>query len=444
MQNGCKKKTFSCKIKNHVLLCVIIYSEGGEQIMPRTNINKKSQSTSKKELDNRGKITSRSKANTTKKQAEIFESGRIKGKIEAVLDLMRATQISLEEAMKTLKISSKYKTQIKEFLEGHKINGTFSIIRQGTATNMLTKIKPVMEQNTVLDRITGVATVTQGSLTVTIPHFMELTSLKTSTYQLLDALTVEFTEAGARSPKIALPLDEYMKKRGLKDRKEARKQAIDDLNILFDAKISFRGKKYKDLVQDFYEIRIIDSMGIKNGIITASFGAAFYDLLLSYPIMPYPSQLWKLSSKRNPNSFYLLRKIAEHKNMNIGKNNENIIAVQTLFDASPNIPSYEQVIESDRALNKRIIEPFERDMDALEDTLTWTYCQSGGDTITREQAKIMDYDIIKDLLVKISWKNYPDQTARLEKKNKRLEQKQKKLEEKTTKKTKQTKTDKES
>lgn len=417
---------------------------GGERIMPKTNINKKSQSVSKKGSDSGERVTSQSKAKITKKQAEIFESGRIKGKIEAVLDLMRATQISLEEAMKTLKISSKYKTQIKEFLEGHKINGTFSIIRQGTATNMLTKIKPVMEQNTVLDRITGVATVTQGALTVTIPHFMELTSLKTSTYQLLDALTVEFTETGARSPKIALPLDEYMKKRGLKDRKEARKQAIDDLNILFDAKISFRGKKYKDLVQDFYEIRIIDSMGIKNGIITASFGAAFYDLLLSYPIMPYPAQLWKLSSRRNPNSFYLLRKIAEHKNMNIGKNNENIIAVATLLEASPNIPSYEDVISTGRQLNQRIVEPFERDMDALEDTLTWTYCQSGGDTITREQAKIMDYDIIKDLLVKISWKNYPDQTARLEKKNKRLEQKQKKLEEKTTKKTKQTQTDKES
>ena len=128
--------------------------------------------------------------------------------------------------------------------------------------------------------------------------------------------------------------------------------------------------------------------------------------------------------------------------MNIGKNNENIIAVQTLFDTSPNIPSYEQVMESDRELKRRIIEPFERDMDALEDTLTWTYCQSGGATITREQAKIMDYDMIKDLLVKVSWKNYPDQTTRLEKKNKRLEQKQKKLEEKTTKKTKQAKTEK--
>jgi hypothetical protein len=48
---------------------------------------------------------------------------------------------------------------------------TFSTIRQGTATNALTKIKPSTKRNTIIDTITGTATITQGNLSITIPDF---------------------------------------------------------------------------------------------------------------------------------------------------------------------------------------------------------------------------------------------------------------------------------
>jgi hypothetical protein len=57
---------------------------------------------------------------------------------------------------------------------------------------------------------------------LTIPKYEQLTGLKTSTYQLLDAITVALTESGAKSPTVILLLGEYMKRRGLKDRKEPR------------------------------------------------------------------------------------------------------------------------------------------------------------------------------------------------------------------------------
>ena len=37
----------------------------------------------------------------------------------------------------------------------------------------------------------------------------------------------------------------------------------------------------------------------------------------------------------------------------------------------------------------------------------------------------MDYNTFKDLLIKVDWKEYPDQTARLERKAKRIEQAEK-------------------
>ena len=107
---------------------------------------------------------------------------------------------------------------------GEREKSAFSTIRQGTATNALTKIKPsTKKRNTIIDPITGTATITQGNLSITIPDFTKLTGFRTSTYQLLDALTVALTETGAKSPAVALSLEEYMKKRGLKDKKEARK-----------------------------------------------------------------------------------------------------------------------------------------------------------------------------------------------------------------------------
>lgn len=317
---------------------------------------------------------------------------------------------------------------------GEREKSTFSTIRQGTATNALTKIKPSTKRNTIIDNITGTATITQGNLSITIPDFTKLTGFRTSTYQLLDALTVALTETGAKSPVVALSLEEYMKKRGLKDKKEARKQVTDDLETLFNTTISFKEKRKKGQEQDFHDIRIIDSKGIRKGIITVTFGTAFYKILLGYPIMPYPAQLWELNSKRNPNSFYLLRKIAEHKNMNVGKKNEDIIAVKTLLAAAPNLPSYEEVMNTDRAISRRIIEPFERDMDALEDTLTWTYCHSNNTPLTDEELSSMSYDTFISLFIKIDWKQYPDQTARLERKAERIEQAEQGKKRKTSKK----------
>lgn len=302
---------------------------------------------------------------------------------------------------------------------------TFSTIRQGTATNALTKVKPSTKRNTIIDAITNTATIKQGSLTLNIANFSDTKGFKTSTLQLLDALTVSLTESGAKTPIVALSLEEYMAKRGLRDKKEARKQATADLDALFNATISFKEKRKKGQEQDFHDIRIIDSKGIKKGIINVSFGTAFYNILLGYPIMPYPAQLWTLNGKRNPNSFYLLRKIAEHKNMNVGKKNEDIIAVKTLLSVAPNLPTYEEVMETDKHLTQRIIEPFERDMDALADTLSWTYCHSNNTPLTDTELKSLSYEVFINLLIKTDWTHYPDQTARLERQAKRIEQAEK-------------------
>lgn len=306
----------------------------------------------------------------------------------------------------------------------------FSTIRQGNATNALTKLRAVEGRTATIDTVTGTATITKGNFSVTIPNYTKLSGLKTSTYQLLDAITVAFTETGAKSPAVIIPLSAYMERRGLKDRKEAKNQVKADLEVLRQASITGEEKRGKN-ISSYSFVNIADSGEIRrNGDIVFTFGNTFYQMLLGYPIMPYPAQLQTLNNKRNPNSYYLLRKIAEHKNMNIGKKNEDIIAVKTLLGVAPFIPSYDEVMSGDRAVNRKIIEPFERDMDALKDTLNWEYCHSNGEALTDAELQNMSYDFFETLLVKLSWNSYPDQTARLERKAERLEQAKKRAKKK--------------
>ena len=271
------------------------------------------------------------------------------------------------------------------------------------------KLRAKEGKGLTIDQITGDATIKNGNFILTIPKYEQLTGLKTSTYQLLDAITVALTESGAKSPTVILPLEEYMKRRGLKDRKEAKTQAKADMEMLRGASFSWEEKRGKK-VESYAFVKLADSGEIRrNGDIVFTYGNTFYNILLGYPVMPYPAQLQTLNSKRNPNSYYLLRKIAEHKNMNIGKKNENIIAVKTLLSVAPFIPSYEEVMETDRALTRKIIEPFERDMDALEATLSWNYCHSLDQPLTDEELATMSYSTFEELLIHTEWRSYPDQ-----------------------------------
>lgn len=296
-----------------------------------------------------------------------------------------------------------------------------TLILQGTATNQLTKIKAT-KRNTEIDPITGTATITRGDFIVTIPHYDTLTGLKTSTHQLLDAITLALTADPRKNPVVQLPLKDYMELRGLTDVKEARKQVKADLDTLFNVEITFTEKRGKGEPKNWAKMRICDAVGeIKNGVIIFSFGRTFHSLLLNYPLMPYQPEILKINPHKNPNSYYLGRKITELKNMNAGRLSEDTIAVQTLLDSTPELPTYSEVMSGNKNLTDRIIRPFERDLDALEDSFSWEYCHSKGEPLTEQELARFDYETFKNCLVKIHWKNYPDQTERLQARQEKID-----------------------
>ena len=294
------------------------------------------------------------------------------------------------------------------------------VILQNNTTNALTKFTS-NEKDITIDPITGEAQIIRGNFILKIPHYEQLTGLKTSTWQLLDLLTMKLTDnpRKAQEPTVKITLDEYMQRRGLKDRKAAKEQAIADLEIIKSAsftleELSGKGKKNGRVSYRF--INLADSGSVeRNGDIILTFGATFHKSLASAPVMFYPPQLQKINNRRYPNAYYLGRKIAEFKNINALHSNEgNIISVKTLLENAPFIPSVDEVASQNRNFTDRIIEPFERDMSALQEVFSWEYCHANGEPLTDEELKDFTFDTFLSCNVKISWQDYPDQTKRRE------------------------------
>lgn len=314
-------------------------------------------------------------------------------------------------------------TKLEPKLEPEATPANYGIIKQGVETNKLSKVV-INTKNTKSDPKTGIATYKyDDDFSIFIADFNDLKGFRTSTSQLLDALTMAYTQSGTNNPIVSLSITDYMELRDLKDRKSARKQINEDLDTLYMASINYRRINVKDNEpeenkKDYMEARVIQKRGIVKGNIIVTFADDYKALLDSYTIMAYPEELYKINGHYNPYSFYLLRRILEHKNMNVGKKNENRISVDTLLKACPNMPTYIEVMNTDRAVNRRIIEPFERDLDAEEvsEVIRWNYCHKNGKPLTDKELTSMDYNLFQSLLIEFEFKNYPSQVKRLNKK----------------------------
>ena len=294
----------------------------------------------------------------------------------------------------------------------------FGMVHQNSATNALTKIKPKEGVNVTVDMFTGIAELKKGGLTVVMKQFREI-NIRTSAFMLYDFLVMRLTENGAKSPVISVSLDDYMNIRGLQNPKEAREQVKEDLETLYNISISFEEKR-RGGSKSFHDLRVLSDKGIKNGMINISFGMGFYSMLVNCPVMPYCKEIFKLDTNKYRHAYALYGKIQEHKNMNIGKKNENIISVKTLLDAASGIPTYDEVMKLDRHIELRIKTPFEENMNALAPMITWEYCSPDGTSVYTDGNTEIDYQTFINLNVRVSWLEYPDQTKRLETKAQRI------------------------
>ena len=208
---------------------------------------------------------------------------------------------------------------------------------------------------------------------------------------------------------------------GLTDKKEARKQVNAALEVLFDVSISYDDSKNKNKSRNYRDMRLVDDKGIKNGIVYLHIAHGFSEMLSDCPVMPYPLAILQASKgTQHRNAYYIARKMAEHKNMNVGKRNENIISVKALLKASPYLATEDEVSNSDRHFDRRIITPFLTDLEEACNSLGissegYELHYAGGSEIPDDELASLDYQTFIDAYVRFDdLPDYPDQTKRLE------------------------------
>ena len=313
-------------------------------------------------------------------------------------------------------------------------------ILQGKGTNA---IAHTSKKNMAIDS-EGKGTVKTGEVEIFLDSYNRL-DLGVPTNKVLDILTTELTKKIPSGSKSTLEqidknrgfyytLKDYQKSCGIKDIKHAREQLNKAIRSLYGVSIKFdevhKSKNGKDKIIH-HQMRILDHIGIdeenknpvRNGKVYIQFTMDVAKYLSKSYIMPYSKKLWGINSQKNPHSYHIGRKFLEHHNMNIGKSNDCILSVKALIDALPDLPRYEEVESTDRHFTSRIIDPFERDLEALKEKYNvierWEYCNSKGEALTKEQLNNYDFNTWKDLFISFELLEYPDQSERLKKRNKK-------------------------
>ena len=352
----------------------------------------------------------------------------------------KATAFLTKDGVEVTSIEAVQNEIVKPELEPSD-NSLYKNILQGKPTNALSgassrraSYNPITKAGSIM---------TSEGVEVFLNHYNAI-ALNVPAKKLLDALTIaltlnipnkdeikkmsveELTSVINQRRTVTLTVDEYMDLCGLKDRKEARKSLKASLEAIYNIDLEWDEERYiipegkkrrvKELVH--FHTRVASTRGEikRSGDIVFSFNMDLAEYLANAYIMPYPTALFKISAKYNPYSYSIGRKLAEHHNMNIGKSNANIISVESLIKRVQDLPSYDEVMGMDKHINQRIIEPFERDIEALVANgmlRSWEYTNASNQPLTDEQLKTMDYSTWVKLLIHFELESYPDQTERL-------------------------------
>lgn len=193
--------------------------------------------------------------------------------------------------------------------------------------------------------------------------------------KLLDSFLISMAEEGFNTPVAVLPLKEYAELTGKKDLKELRKRTKADMEILKRIYIREepRNKSSRNTGEGINTYLFGGTEGIKNGKIIFKFNEDFFRIFAGQKNYLYmPVEALQSNEKKNPHTYLLYKKIIAHKRINAGKVRENKIKVKELYDFCVTLPRYEEVMKTTRQTDKRIIEPFERDLSVIKE-FSWHY-----------------------------------------------------------------------
>lgn len=302
-------------------------------------------------------------------------------------------------------------------LQGAFTNSLKTIGRRLSADRMKTTQKGIVGTEIEAGNIFFLAYDAVGALPMNAQKTFDMLIEKAAKAIPNDVRTVTETEAAAYT-KHVITLDEYVEFTNMKDRKAASKQLEEGLEALFNAVIDAsptakerkRNGKFNP-IDIKAKGRILQNYEYKRGKGEVTFTNNVMQAIISTSsLMPWNHAAYRINGKYNPNSYYLANRLYTDYHMNQSKPNAGRISIKKLITKAPAIPSYAEVMAGDRHIGKRIVDPFERDMDnlillgILEE---WGYCNSKGIPVTDIQAELRDFKTFEGLLISYKLKDYP-------------------------------------
>ncbi|SDC76129.1 hypothetical protein SAMN04487864_1222, partial [Succiniclasticum ruminis] len=238
----------------------------------------------------------------------------------------------------------------------------------------------------------------------------------TSTQKTMHFISLLFTaHNSAKRPDNVFPIvetsvREYMaatgRKQTLNNVKETTKILKRDLDTLAKISLKYNDKKYSlSRVNPFAETHM------ERGKIKVVLAPTFAEFLVKTTgfLMNYPAALLKLK-ENNSNIYPLGYKLALNRSndANIRKGKANILSVPVCLEACLGLPDIESVKKQHNSPAKRIIEPFEKALDSLQQQGVlerWEYCQAKGEPLG--QPAVTDYNYFTSLYILYEIKDFP-------------------------------------
>lgn len=196
------------------------------------------------------------------------------------------------------------------------------------------------------------------------------------------------------NPIISFTVEDYMAYRGLESKHRTVRQIKRGLEKLAATQFEITSK-------DKTSGSLFSLFGIhyKNNVIRLTLtpeGQAYFQGARAFAYLP--TGLLLIDSQKNPHTIPLVMKLSNLKAMNHRKPNKGDTYKVSILIENTDIPTYQHVKEKmGRRYKDKIIDVFERDMNASADILCWNYTEGSGNS----------WKEFKDATVSIQWIDHP-------------------------------------
>lgn len=315
------------------------------------------------------------------------------------------------------------------YIPAYSGNPTYGIVSQNNALNQASRLNskrnskpaPFNQQEIKSEAITAMTSASK---------------LGVAEAQMLDYVILKYNEQpnhdGLQS--VSFTLKEYKADFGKSDSKSARKRLKDTLDNLVGTSYSYSGgdpkNPKKSYNPSFGKHNLIEGYDYNHGKAVVNLTNFFHQLLITSTMpMPYHRLAFKLNPYKEGVAFSMLRELEVNKRTNNGSGRADRMKIKTLLGRINSLPTYEEVMDTNRHVYDRIIDPFFNALERLsneDDGAIVNY------SLIAKDGKPLDYtdleykDFIESTLV-VEWKDYPDeQVKRWSDKKLKMKQKAKK------------------